>query len=110
MRCLVLLLRRHGLRLKQRELPPPVQGDLELTDAMATTQFRRLTRVANLWADAGGGTRRSLLIPLWEPSIVRIGPSSMALMGVELDTIKGRVHEHMQVWRCVPVPSEGSPP
>jgi hypothetical protein len=104
MRCSVVCLRRFGMRLKPRELGEAVAGDLEVTDHAGPAEFKRIARVANLWIDAGGGTRCSLLAPLWEPTVLRIGADSLTLLGIELATVKGRLHEHTQVWRCLTVP------
>jgi hypothetical protein len=104
MRFAVILLRRYGMRLKPRELAPSVEGELDLTTHADLRAFKRPAHAANLWADAGGGTRRSLLMPLWEPAIVHIGPTSLTLIGIELDTVRGRLHEHTQLWRCTALP------
>jgi hypothetical protein len=101
MRCAVTLLRRHGRRLRAAELATPVVGDLEVTDHEGDSTFRRVLRVANLWGDASSAARRGLLVPLWEPSVLRIGPGGLSLHGIELDGRGDRVCEHVQVWRCV---------
>lgn len=101
MRYSVVCLRRLGMRLKLHELGDAVTGDLELTDHAGPAEFKRIARVANLWVAAGGGTRRSLLQPLWEPTVLQIGGDSLTLVGIELATVKGRLHEHTQVWRCL---------
>jgi hypothetical protein len=101
MRCSVVCLRRFGMRLKLRELLAAITGDLEVNDHASPTEFKRIARVANLWVSAGGGTRRSQLAPLWEPTVLRISTESLTLVGIELATVKGRLHEHTQVWRCL---------
>jgi hypothetical protein len=100
MQCAVTLLRRHGLRLKPNELGEPIKGDLELTDHEGTSTFRRELRVANLWAETHSGSRRSSLVPLWDPIVLRIGHNTLTLCGIELNTGDGRVAEHVQLWRC----------
>ena len=85
-RCAVVLLRRKGTRLRRHELSPAIAGDLELTDHAGASTFRRAIRVANLWADTSSGSRRSLLVPLWDPLIVRIGSDSLTLQGIELSS------------------------
>ena len=107
MRCAVVCLRRYGMRLKPRELSDAQTGDLEVTDHPGPAEFKRIARVANLWVSGGGGTRRSVLVPLWEPTVLRIGTDSLTLVGIELATVKGRLHEHTQVWRCLALPIGG---
>jgi hypothetical protein len=102
MRCAVTLLRRQGLRLRSAELEPPIVGDLELTDHEGASTFRRDLRVANLWADTHSVSRRSLVVPLWDPVVLRIGPDTLTLCGIELssDEVGQRVAECVQIWRC----------
>jgi hypothetical protein len=67
--------------------------------------MQHCARVANLHIAAGGGTRRFLLAPLWEPTVRRISADSLTLLGIELAAVKGRSHEHTQVWRCLALPT-----
>jgi hypothetical protein len=100
MLCAVVCLRRFGMRLKAPELLVVVRGDLEITDHTGPAEFKRIARAANLWVPSGDGTRRSVLAPLWEPSLLRVTSDSFTLAGIELATVKGRLHEHGQLWRC----------
>lgn len=100
----VTLLRLHGRRLRAAELKHPVVGDLEVTDHEGASTFRRVMRVANLWASTSSGTRRSLLVPIWEPVVLRVGSDVLTLQGIELDSSGDRIAEHMQVWRCTALP------
>lgn len=110
MLCAVFLLRRDGLRLRPRELAPAVSGELELADHAGASTFGRAMRVANLWQPTHSGTRRALLVPLWDPSLVCIGPRHLTLIGIELCARDGRVAEHTQLWRCVPSADPAGPP
>jgi hypothetical protein len=107
MRCTVTLLRRHGQRLKKHELGVPIERDLELTDQAFAAEFKRLARAANLWVAHLDGTRRSLLPPLWEPRVIQIGPNFLTILGTEIATVQGRVHDHLQIWRCLTSLTEG---
>jgi hypothetical protein len=109
MLCAVSLLRRHGLRLRPSELAPAVSGDLELADHAGASTFGRGMRVANLWQPTHSGTRRALLVPLWDPALIWIGPRHLTLIGIELCARDGRVAECTQLWRCIPraAPDDG---
>jgi hypothetical protein len=102
MRCAVSLLRRRGLRLRPSELASPVSGDLEIADHVGASTFQRAMRVANVWQPTHSGTRRALLVPLWDPTLVWIGPQHLTLIGIELCAHDGRVAEYTQLWRCAP--------
>lgn len=102
MHCAVSLLRRHGVRLRPSELAPPVSGELEIADHAGASTFRRAMWVANVWQPTHSGTRRALLVPLWDPALVWIGPQHLTLIGIELCAQDGRVAEYTQLWRCVP--------
>ena len=88
------------MRLRPHELSAAVTGELELIDHEGASTFRRVIRVANLWAETHSGSRRTLLVPLWDPHIVRIGADWFTLQGIELGTQDNRVAEHLQMWRC----------
>lgn len=78
---------------------------MELTDHDGASTFRREVRVANLWAGTASGSRRSLVVPLWDPVVLRIGRDSLTLCGIELRAEGQRVSECVQLWRCTFPPS-----
>lgn len=100
----VVRLRRSGLRLRRGELEAPVRGLLEIQEREGST-FGRVVRVAELLnPSTRWQSRQCLILPLFEPVLLRMDEQGgMSLAGVELCAGGGRVSEHQQVWRCVPV-------
>lgn len=104
MLCDVTLLRRNGMRLRKGELQEPARGMLRVAMDDGRSSFKRPLLVATLQAPKGASRQMlDLLLPLFDASIVSAGDGSMTLQGIELQTLDGRVFEHVQLWRCVPV-------
>lgn len=98
----VTLLRRVGVRLRGAELELAAVGDLRIGDAGSTSAQRPML-VAYLW-EQRSALDRPIGLPLFEPTLVHVGPDGFSLVGVELHPADGRLRECMQVWRCVPAP------
>lgn len=101
----VYKLRRQGLRLRSGELDEGLVGDLRINDA-GDTSFKRPALKAQLWAPTFSVVDRPVGLPLFDPTLVHMGPTSFSLAGIELVVIDGRVAEYVQVWRCTPADQE----
>lgn len=117
MLCDVVLLRWRGLRLKPKELDPPVRGDLVITDRggePAMSSFKRPVRAAKLYALGGNPEiRREVLQPIFDVDVLRIEGDAITILGIELQSeLETRqLWEHVQIWRCTLVAApEGLPP
>ena len=97
----VTLMRKHGLRLLEGELAPPVRGELGVSFQGTNPDDKRPLRVATLRSVQGVAEHRiDLLLPLFDPRIVSITDQRITLTGIELNSEAGRVSEFVQVWRC----------
>lgn len=117
MLCDVVLLRRRGLRLKPKELEPPVRGDLVITDRggePAMSSFKRPVRAAKLYGLGGNPEiRREVLQPIFDAEVIRVEGSIITVVGIELQSVleTRQLWEHVQIWRCTLVAApEGLPP
>jgi hypothetical protein len=99
----VTRLRRAGLRLRSGELSEPVRGVFELVDDDGrSTSLKRPTRIASLYEEIGvQGTRRALLTPLFDATVIRAEGNVLTVTGFEHEAVEGatRTAEYSQVWR-----------
>lgn len=106
MRFKLVTIRSQGRRLSRAEIQAstPLVGDLVIRDLPAAgNSWRRAMRCADLLDESSPQARRTLLRPLFDPVLVRVTPTSMLLMGHELEVVEGVIHEHVQGWLLRPV-------
>lgn len=103
----VTLLRRHGLRLRQAELGPPIVGRLNVFDWEGKgNSHQRMVRVLEVLV--------SCTQPIEQPAARLSDPTLIASLdggmlvfaGTELEPRDGRIYEHRQVWRVRPTTAE----
>lgn len=111
MQVSVVRLRRIGMRLRPTELDTPLEGDLQIGDAGATS-FRRPALCAQLWVPTHSVSfLRPIGRPLFEPQLVNMAGPTFSLAGLELEVLDGRrVVKHAQIWRCAVLPGEPQTP
>lgn len=105
MRFKLVTVRNQGRRLTRAEIEAaePLVGDLVLRDLPASSNsWGRALRRADLIDESSPQAQRTLLTPLFEPVLVRVTPTSMLLMGCELEVVDGVIHEHVQGWLLRP--------
>lgn len=100
MDCTVTLLRRKGMRLRPPELAPPIKGVLSMYDWTSQNNFGRPVKCMEVKVPVG--TLMQARAVLFDPELLAITDGAMSFRGIELDTLEGRVIEHVQVWRVVP--------
>jgi hypothetical protein len=98
----VTRLRRHGQRLRQAELEPPLVGQLNMFQWEGKgNNSRRALRVIEVLVRVG-----SLMQPkgrMSEPAIIAThDDGTLVFAGIEIEARDGRVFEHHQVWRVRP--------
>jgi hypothetical protein len=100
MRFAVVQLRTRGVRLRKEEIAaiPAVIGDLQITDWKGGNAEGRAIRRAAL-IDRKPQFERDLLVPIFDPYVVRMQPEWFVLRGFEYDAIKDhRTAEYAQEW------------
>lgn len=97
----VTQLRAHGMRLRNAELPEPTRGLLQ-TSWVAQSVMGYPTMTVSVMERQGVASQRALLTML-DARLVAITDGALVLEGIELEQTDGRMLEHRQVWRCVPV-------
>ena len=106
MRFRLVTIRDQGRRLSRAEIQAatPLVGDFVIRDLPASGNgWRRAMRCADLLDESSPQARRTLLRPLFDPVLVRVTPTSMLLLGHELEVVEGVIHEHVQGWLLRPV-------
>lgn len=94
-------LRTRGMRLRNAELPEPIRGLLQ-TSWITQSVMGYPIMTASLMERQGVASQRSLITML-DARLVAITDGALVLEGIELEQADGRMWEHRQVWRCVPV-------
>lgn len=91
---------RNGVRLTRQEVQEAIAcvGTLVVEDWREGNYARRALRVARLMTDKLN-QRPQLLLPLFDPVLVRMTDSGFLLLGYQIESGPGReVAEHVQGW------------
>ena len=67
----------------------------------AQNSFKRHVRIVQLW-DCHPTTKRSLLLPMFDPVILKTVEGGFLLSGIEIESRGTDVAEHVQLWLCMP--------
>lgn len=108
--CLVELFS-YGIRRPREDVcrQPPLAGELTVTDWPAGNAAGRALRVAQLREHYGGATLRDIVVPLFDPLLVRMTRTGFVLRGFQYHASDGVVREWMQEWWIRPVGAVGNP-
>jgi hypothetical protein len=94
-------------------LAAAVEGRLVVHDWPPPNLAKRWSRRAQLLGEPYGQARPDLLLPLFDPQLMRVDATGLYLMGTEIETPDRQgagdrltYFEHVQVWRCVPADGE----
>lgn len=105
MRFSVVLMRRNGRRLSSVDMKtaPGIVGDLLVGDWTSGSSFGRAVRVARL-RSLEGGTRADPLLPLFDPTLVRVSSDALVIVGIEIGTdAAGASVDYAQGWFARPI-------
>lgn len=90
---------RKGIKLTREEIRAvvPVFGRLTISDWREGNASRRALRVARVH-HAKLSFNPELLLPLFDPVLVRMTESGFLLAGFQLESVAERMAEHVQGW------------
>ena len=98
-------MRRNGRRLSSADMQSAtgVAGDLLLGDWPNGSSFGRAVRVARL-RSIEGGTKADPLLPLFDPTLVRVSSEALVIVGIEIGTDAAGVPvDYAQGWLARPL-------